>query len=82
MMITLLAIIVISYLIGSIPTAIIVGKITRKIDIRQYGSCNAGATNAFRVLGWKAGLFVALFDIAKGAFTTAYISKSASIFHR
>ncbi|HPN74681.1 MAG TPA: glycerol-3-phosphate acyltransferase, partial [Candidatus Marinimicrobia bacterium] len=48
-MITLLAIIVFSYLIGSIPTAIIVGKITKKIDIRQYGSCNAGATNAFRV---------------------------------
>jgi len=75
MMITLLAIIVFSYLIGSLPTAIIVGKITKKIDIRQYGSCNAGATNAFRVLGWKAGLFVALFDIAKGAFTTAYISQ-------
>ncbi|MFA6742587.1 MAG: glycerol-3-phosphate 1-O-acyltransferase PlsY [Candidatus Neomarinimicrobiota bacterium] len=75
MMLTLIAILLLSYLIGSIPTAIIVGKITKNIDIRQYGSGNAGGTNAFRVLGWKAGLFVSLFDVAKGVFATAFISQ-------
>ncbi|MDD5541427.1 MAG: glycerol-3-phosphate 1-O-acyltransferase PlsY [Candidatus Marinimicrobia bacterium] len=74
-MLTLIAILLLSYLIGSIPTAIIVGKITKNIDIRQYGSGNAGGTNAFRVLGWKAGLFVSLFDVAKGVFATAFISQ-------
>lgn len=58
--------IVISYLIGSIPTAIIAGKILKNIDIREHGSGNAGATNVFRVLGWKAGLIVLLIDMFKG----------------
>jgi len=58
--------IVISYLIGSIPTAIIAGKILKNIDIREHGSGNAGATNVFRVLGWKAGLVVLLIDMFKG----------------
>ncbi|UCD39295.1 MAG: glycerol-3-phosphate acyltransferase, partial [Fidelibacterota bacterium] len=53
-MILLLALLFLSYLAGSIPTSIIVGQITRGIDIRDYGSGNAGGTNAFRVLGWKA----------------------------
>jgi len=74
-MLSLSVILILSYLVGSIPTAIIVGKITQKIDIRQYGSGNAGGTNAFRVLGWKAGLFVSLFDVAKGTFATAVISQ-------
>ena len=55
-----------SYLLGSIPTAIITGKILKNIDIRQYGSGNAGATNVFRVLGWRAGLVVLVIDIFKG----------------
>lgn len=75
MMWTLIAILVLSYLVGSIPTAIIAGKVLRGIDVRQFGSGNAGGTNAFRVLGWKAGLFVSLFDIAKGAFATVVISQ-------
>jgi acyl phosphate:glycerol-3-phosphate acyltransferase len=55
-----------SYLLGSIPTAIITGKILKDIDIRDYGSGNAGATNVFRVLGWKAGLVVLSIDMLKG----------------
>jgi len=72
---SLIAILILSYLVGSIPTAIITGKLLRGIDIRQFGSGNAGGTNAFRVLGWKAGLFVSLFDVAKGAFATVVISQ-------
>ncbi|MCK4716284.1 MAG: glycerol-3-phosphate 1-O-acyltransferase PlsY, partial [Candidatus Marinimicrobia bacterium] len=64
-----------SYLTGSFPTSIIVGKITKGIDIREHGSGNAGGTNSFRVLGWKAGLFVSLVDIAKGTFATLVISR-------
>ncbi|RKY52456.1 MAG: acyl-phosphate glycerol 3-phosphate acyltransferase, partial [Candidatus Neomarinimicrobiota bacterium] len=74
-MISLLVILLLSYLVGSIPTSIIAGKILKKIDIRDYGSGNAGGTNAFRVLGWKAGVFVTLLDIAKGTFSTLVISK-------
>jgi glycerol-3-phosphate acyltransferase PlsY len=76
-MISLLAIIILSYLIGSIPTSIIVGKITHGIDIRDHGSRNAGGTNAFRVLGWKAGLFVSLVDVGKGLFATVIIASLA-----
>ncbi|WP_347320752.1 glycerol-3-phosphate 1-O-acyltransferase PlsY [Rossellomorea sp. RS05] len=59
---------VLSYVIGSISFALVVGKIVYKKDIRHYGSGNLGATNAYRVLGMKAGLFVAGADIAKGVF--------------
>jgi glycerol-3-phosphate acyltransferase PlsY len=65
-MMTLLAILAVSYIIGSIPTSIMAGKMLKGIDIRQFGSGNAGGTNAFRVLGWKTGLSVTLLDIAKG----------------
>lgn len=66
-MLTLIVILAVSYLIGSIPTSIIAGKLLRGIDIRDYGSGNAGGTNAFRVLGWKTGLMVTILDIVKGA---------------
>jgi len=65
-MLTLLAILAVSYLIGSIPTGIMAGKLLKGIDIRKFGSGNAGGTNAFRVLGWKTGLTVTLIDIIKG----------------
>jgi acyl phosphate:glycerol-3-phosphate acyltransferase len=65
-MVTLIAILLVSYVIGSIPTSLIAGKTLKGIDIRQFGSGNAGGTNAFRVLGWKAGLTVTLIDILKG----------------
>lgn len=57
---------VIAYLFGSIPTAVIAGKLLKNIDIREHGSGNAGATNVLRVLGWKAGLVVLLIDMFKG----------------
>lgn len=62
--------IIIAYLLGSIPFALIIGKIGYKIDIREHGSGNLGATNAFRVLGTKAGIFVTLADILKGTLAT------------
>jgi glycerol-3-phosphate acyltransferase PlsY len=58
--------IVLAYLIGSIPTSVWVGKIFFKLDVRNHGSGNAGATNTIRVLGWKAGLPVFIFDVFKG----------------
>ncbi|MBI1803562.1 MAG: glycerol-3-phosphate 1-O-acyltransferase PlsY [Ignavibacteriae bacterium] len=65
-MLPLALIVVLSYLVGSFPTSIIVGKLAKGIDVRSYGSGNAGGTNVIRVLGWKAGVFVILFDIFKG----------------
>ncbi len=59
--------ILLAYLIGSIPTAVWVSKYFFKIDIRDYGSGNAGATNTFRVLGSSWGTFVMIVDILKGA---------------
>nr|WP_276576472.1 glycerol-3-phosphate 1-O-acyltransferase PlsY [Caldicoprobacter algeriensis] len=58
------------YLLGSIPPSFLAGKIARNIDIRQYGSGNAGATNVLRVLGVKAGIAVFLADILKGVLAT------------
>ncbi|MGE7980338.1 glycerol-3-phosphate 1-O-acyltransferase PlsY [Psychrobacillus sp. NPDC093200] len=59
---------ILSYLIGSISFALVIGKIFYKKDIRDYGSGNLGATNAYRVLGIKAGVIVAIADILKGTF--------------
>lgn len=59
-------IIILSYLIGSIPTAVIISKKFFGFDIRKQGSGNMGSTNAFRVLGWKWGLAVQVIDILKG----------------
>jgi glycerol-3-phosphate acyltransferase PlsY len=56
-----------SYLLGAIPTSHLVSRGFAKIDLRQHGSGNLGATNLYRVLGWKYAVPVALFDIAKGA---------------
>lgn len=56
----------VSYLYGSIPTAIWIGKAFYGIDVREYGSGNAGATNTFRILGKKAGIPVLIIDILKG----------------
>ena len=56
-----------SYLLGAIPTSYLVSRFFAKIDLREHGSRNLGATNLYRVLGWKYAVPVALFDIAKGA---------------
>ena len=67
----LVAAIVASYLLGSIPAAYLAGK-SRGIDLRQHGSGNLGATNVIRVLGSKIGLLVFAFDMAKGAIPVAF----------
>ena len=58
--------IILSYLIGAIPTAYIFGKMLKGIDIRKHGSGNVGATNVFRILGIGSGIAVLLLDICKG----------------
>ncbi|GIN70343.1 glycerol-3-phosphate acyltransferase [Bacillus sp. J14TS2] len=62
-------ILLLAYLIGSIPSGLIVGKVFYGIDIREHGSGNLGATNSFRTLGKKAGSVVILADILKGTVT-------------
>lgn len=57
--------IILAYVIGSIPSGLIVGKLAKGIDIREHGSGNLGATNAFRTLGVKAGSVVIAADILK-----------------
>tara|TARA_B100001250_G_C19785730_1_gene784035 strand:+ start:348 stop:968 length:621 start_codon:yes stop_codon:yes gene_type:complete len=61
-------------LIGSFPTSILVSHFLRKIDIREFGSHNAGATNVFRVLGWKPGFFVIIVDVFKGWLPTYLVA--------
>ena len=58
--------IIAAYLIGSIPTGLIIGKLIWKKDLRRFGSHNIGATNAWRILGKKAGLLIFLLDFLKG----------------
>lgn len=75
--ILILLVTIMSYLAGSFPTSIIMGKLMSGIDIRDYGSGNAGGANAFRVLGWKTGVIVSLVDVFKGFATTHWFSKIA-----
>ena len=63
-----------SYLTGAFPSAVWVGKTFYKIDVREFGSGNAGATNTFRVLGKKAGVPVLIMDTFKGWLSVNYIS--------
>lgn len=58
--------VILAYLFGSIPTAVWLGQSFYRVDVREYGSGNAGATNTFRVLGTKAGIAVMTIDILKG----------------
>jgi glycerol-3-phosphate acyltransferase PlsY len=74
-MLLLAVVIVLSYLVGSIPTGIIVTKFVKGTDIRDYGSGNAGGTNVMRVLGWKHGLFVILLDALKGVIAVVLIAR-------
>ena len=55
-----------SYLLGAIPTSYLAGRLIRGIDLREYGSRNLGATNLYRVLGWRFAIPVGLLDAAKG----------------
>ena len=74
-MVNLAIVIMLSYIVGSIPTSIIASKIARGMDIRQHGSGNAGGTNVLRVLGWKIGLAVILFDLFKGVVATIFVAR-------
>jgi len=58
--------IILSYLLGAIPTGYLAGKMIKNIDIRQHGSKNMGATNVMRILGKGPGIAVLLIDILKG----------------
>lgn len=64
-----------SYFIGAIPSSFIMGKVVRGIDLREHGSGNLGAANAFRVLGVKSGVPVLLFDIIKGFIAVHFFSE-------
>lgn len=68
----LISVLIVAYLIGSIPFAVVTGYILTKKDIRTQGSKNAGATNVFRILGWKAGLFVLVADFLKAFFPVLF----------
>ena len=67
-----------SYLVGAFPTSLIAGKLVRGIDLREHGSRNLGATNVYRVLGWKVAVPVALVDIAKGAIPVLFFAPRVS----
>jgi glycerol-3-phosphate acyltransferase PlsY len=56
-----------AYLLGAIPTSYLVARAAAGVDLREHGSRNLGATNLYRLLGWKAAVPVAMFDVAKGA---------------
>jgi len=74
-MLKIFLVILSSYLIGSIPFSIIISHLFRKIDIREYGSKNPGATNVFRVVGLVAGSIVLILDIAKGFFAVYFLTR-------
>ena len=70
---SILLIIIISYLIGSIQSGILIGKIIYKTDVRQFGSKSSGATNIQRTIGLKPGIFVLVLDILKGFLPILFI---------
>ena len=63
------------YLMGSIPTSYLAARFGAGIDLREHGSRNLGATNVYRVLGWKYAIPVGLFDVAKGAVPVLLVSR-------
>ena len=70
---SILLILIISYLIGSIQSGILIGKIIYKTDVRQFGSKSSGATNIQRTIGLKPGIFVLVLDILKGFLPILFI---------
>ncbi len=71
----ILLVVVASYLVGSFPSSYIMGKLLRRIDLREHGSGNLGAANTFRVLGFWAALPVLLFDVGKGFVAVWFLSR-------
>lgn len=74
-MLNLLVIILLSYLVGSIPSGMIIARKFGNINIKEHGSGNVGGTNVFRVMGWKFGISVILLDALKGAIAVILISR-------
>ena len=74
----LLGALVLSYLIGSIPTSLLVSRLVKGIDLRQHGSKNVGATNLYRVLGWRWAVPVGLFDVVKGYVPAAIVGPAVA----
>ena len=68
-------IVVLSYLIGSIPNSMLIARFVSGIDIRQHGSGNAGGTNVWRVIGWKYGILVILLDALKGILAVVLVAR-------
>ena len=73
-MLSVVTIILLSYLVGSIPGSILIGKYLYGIDPREHGSGNAGATNTMRVLGFRAGVLATIVDLGKGLFAAGIIA--------
>lgn len=69
-MIKIIVLLIFSYILGSIPNALWIGRAFKKIDVRDYGSGNIGSTNAARVLGYKYGIMTLILDVLKGAIPT------------
>ncbi len=76
-MLALGVVVLLSYLVGSVPSSIWVGKLVKGVDIRNHGSGNAGATNTFRLLGWRPGVAVLAIDFFKGFASSLWISQLA-----
>tara|TARA_R110001599_G_scaffold244895_1_gene444995 strand:- start:97105 stop:97824 length:720 start_codon:yes stop_codon:yes gene_type:complete len=76
-MLATLTVLGISFVLGSIPSAIWVGKLFKGVDVREHGSGNAGTTNTFRVLGWPSGVTVFTMDFMKGFVASFWVSALA-----
>ena len=74
-MINMVIVVLLSYIVGSIPTSVMLSKWRHGFDIRSKGSGNAGGTNVFRVLGWKSGIFVIIVDVLKGVIATTIVAR-------
>jgi len=74
-MVNMVIVTLLSYLVGSIPTSVMLSKWRHGFDIRSKGSGNAGGTNVFRVLGWKSGVFIIVLDALKGVIATTVIAR-------
>jgi acyl phosphate:glycerol-3-phosphate acyltransferase len=74
-MINMVIVMLLSYLVGSVPTSVMLSKWRHGFDIRSKGSGNAGGTNVFRVLGWKSGVFIIVMDAMKGVLATTVIAR-------
>jgi acyl phosphate:glycerol-3-phosphate acyltransferase len=74
-MINMVIVMLLSYLVGSIPTSVMLSKWRHGFDIRSKGSGNAGGTNVFRILGWKSGVFGIVMDALKGVLATTVVAR-------